>query len=132
MSLFEEMLREVLRRHDSAREADAQAEQARFEKLQHDIMMRARQEAVPAPQPKERRRFLPHYVYNLRNIWPKLSFDPEMQLAYGVIVLILGLWVGQSLVPAQGKAYTNYSVKGQKISVMAMAEPWEGWIEGGE
>lgn len=130
MSLFDEMLRALLERNDPAQREE---EEARFEQLQHEIMMRARETEQLEPEPKERRRFAPHYALNPRNWWPNLSFEPQMQVAYAVLVLILGLWAGQSLMPVQSKnIYVQSLVANEKISVMAMAEPWEGWIEGGE
>jgi len=115
------------------KEVDDRAELERHEKLRLEIMRQARRtkQDMPVQKPKERRRFLPHYAYNMRNIWPKMAFDPKMDLAYGTIVLVLGLLVGQQFATAH-KTVLAQSGADRKISVMAMAEPWEGWIEGGE
>lgn len=62
---------------------------------------------------------------------PVPYFGWKAGLALGSVLLLLGLWAGHYMEPAATQQIAQ--TQGEPhISVMAMASPWEGWIEGGE
>jgi len=129
MSLFDGMLRSFLQENDP----DQDIEEQRLARVRQQIMQQTRvlPQISPVPQRRERRRFQWAYLFNPRRYWPNLELMPSMKLAVGCGMLILGLWVGRMMNSEQTHLVAQNTAD-QKISVMAMTTPWEGWIEGGE
>lgn len=124
------MLRKLvgfLRGHDPVPEIDDARELA----VRNRIMGQAR--SMPQEAPRSKVVHQPEPV--LSRLWhtPRPHFGWAPQFALGAVVLVLGLWVGQSLDQGTTSQMTVAATQGeQHISVMAMVTPWEGWIEGGE
>ncbi|MGE4350912.1 MAG: hypothetical protein AB7E52_01840 [Bdellovibrionales bacterium] len=59
---------------------------------------------------------------------------PRFDYALGIALLVLGLWVGQSfsVTGDSRQVVVAQTQNEQQISVIAMASPWQGWIEEGE
>ncbi|MDD3181614.1 MAG: hypothetical protein PHD48_02265 [Alphaproteobacteria bacterium] len=116
MSIFRWL--KILKRNDPAHEMD----DLRMMTLRNRIVAQARvtpqQDPTPAP----------------RSLWQpsKPSFRWGAELALGAALLVLGLWVGQSLNGDSRQEVVAQIQSEQQISVIAMATPWEGWIEEGE
>lgn len=120
MSNFLRFMKKFLQAHDPAalRERDA----ARLDSLRDRIVRTARMTPQEAPAPMRREVLLPRFAFRMGR---------GAELALSVALLMLGLWVGQSLDRATIATYGDETQNEEALSVVAMATPWNGWIEGG-
>lgn len=118
MSGFLRMMLKVFKDNDPSSESDI--DELRLMTLRNKIVAQARvtpQPMVPA-----------HHLFAYQ---PVPSFGWRAGLALGSVLLLLGLWAGQHVKTPATQQVAQTQVD-QHIAVMAMASPWEGWIEGGE
>ena len=119
MKNFVRFLKSFLQRHDPASSQDM--EPLRYETLRLRILAQVGvtpQEVKPEPV---RRAFRPH-----------MPFGRGAELVLCSLLLLLGLWVGQTMNNTIETTQAAQSQSDETYSVVAMATPWEGWIKGGQ
>lgn len=119
MSIFRTILN-IMKTNDPARSNGDDT--VRLMTLRNRIVAQARVTPQQDPQPTR------------RSLWqtPRPSFRWGAELALACALLVLGLWVGQSLNGEARQVVVAQTQSEQQISVIAMATPWEGWIEEGD
>ncbi len=119
MSNFLRFLKSFLQKNDPA--APRAVDTVRYDLLRSRILLQASITAQDVKAMPVRRSFVPF-----------MPLGRGAELAFCSLLLMLGLWVGQNMRMETDIRQISQAQNEETYSVVAMATPWEGWIEGGQ